>query len=331
MMQRREFIAGLGGATVAWPLVVRAQQPAQRMRRIGMLNGFDGNNPLFRSYVADTVQALKQLGWEIGRNVQFIERWPGGDADRTAAMAKELVSLQPDVIFAGGNLTAAALQRETRSIPIVFMEGNAVGSGLVASLARPGANLTGISYSEETFPGKLLSQLSSTAPRIERAAVMLNPDNAGRSAVYYVDAFQTAARALAIEPVTAHVRSDDDIEQVTTLLGRERGGLVAVPNSFNNIHRATVIASSLRNGVPVIFDGTDFAKQGGLLQYGPDFRVLQRRLAYYMDRILRGTKPSDLPVELPVKYLFIINLKTAKAIGLDVPTDVISIADEVIE
>jgi putative tryptophan/tyrosine transport system substrate-binding protein len=329
-MKRREFIAGLGSAA-AWPLAVRAQQPTQRMRRVGMLNGFDGNNPLFRSYVAQTMQALSQLGWEVGRNVEFIERWSGGDADRAAAMAKELVALRPDVIFTEAQLATAAVHRETRSIPIVFLDSDPVGSGLVASLAHPGGNLTGVAFSEETFAGKLLSLLRSAAPRIERAAVMLNPDNAGRSAVYHVDAFQTAARALAIEPITARVRSDDDIEQVITSLGRERGGLVAVPNGFINVHRATVIASSLRNGVPVIFDGTNFAKQGGLLQYGPDFPALQRRLAYYLDRILRGTKPSELAVELPVKYLFVINLKTAKAIGLDVSADMISIADEVIE
>jgi putative tryptophan/tyrosine transport system substrate-binding protein len=259
-VKRREFIAGLGGAA-AWSLAARAQQSAQRMRRIGMLNGFDADNPLFRSFVADTIQALAQLGWEIGRNVEFIERWSGGDADRTTAMAKELVALQPDVIFAEARPTAASLQRETRSIPVVFLDSDPVGSGLVASLAHPGGNLTGIAFSEETFAGKLLSLLRSTAPRIERAAVMLNPDNAGRSATYHVEAFQTAARALAIEPVTAHVRSDDDIEEMITSLGRERGGLVAVPNGFMNIHRATVIASSLRNRVPVIFDGTNFAKQ----------------------------------------------------------------------
>jgi putative tryptophan/tyrosine transport system substrate-binding protein len=245
--------------------------------------------------------------------------------------AKELVALQPDVIFTHAQSTAAAVQRETRSIPVVFLHSDPVGSGLVASLAHPAGNLTGIAFSEETFAGKLLSLLRSAAPRIERAAVMLNPDNAGRSAVYNVEAFQTAARALALEPVTAHVRSDDDIEQVITSLGRGRGGLVAVPNAFMNVHRAEVIASSLRNGVPVIFDGTNFAKQGGLLQYGPDFRALNRRLAYYLDRILRGTKPSELAVELPVKYLFVINLKAARAIGLDVSADMISIADEVIE
>jgi putative tryptophan/tyrosine transport system substrate-binding protein len=197
-MRRREFVAGLSAVT--WPLAVRAQQPGQRMRRIGMLDWYDGNNPLFRSYVAETMQALSHLGWEIGRNVELIERWPGGDAAQTTAMAMELVALQPDVIFTLAQSTAAAVQRETRSIPIVFLDSDPVGSGLVASLAHPSGNLTGIAFSEETFAGKLLSLLRSTAPRIERVDVMLNPDNAGRSATYHVDAFQTAARALALAP-----------------------------------------------------------------------------------------------------------------------------------
>jgi putative ABC transport system substrate-binding protein len=223
----------------------------------------------------------------------------------------------------------AALQRETRAIPIVFLDRDPVESGLVASLARPGGNLTGISNSEDTFAGKMLSLLKSTAPRIKLAAIMFNPDF-GRG-VHQVDSFQTSARSLAIEPIVAHVRSDEDIEQTITSLGREQGGLVVAPNAFNNIHRATFIAFSLRHGVPVIFDGTEFARQGGLLQYGPDFRVLQRRLAFYIDRILRGTKPSDLPVELPTKYIFIINLTTAKALGLAVPDTLLALADEVID
>jgi putative ABC transport system substrate-binding protein len=328
-MRRREFITLLGGAAAVWPLAARAQQPA-RVRRLGMLNGYDGNNPLFQSYVAETLQALSQLGWESGRNLEVIERWTGGDIDQAAVMAKELVALQPDVIYAYGNV-AVALQMVTRVIPVVFMDRDPVGSGLVASLARPGGNLTGISNSEEAVAGKMLSLLKSAAPDIRRATIMFNPESAGRSSVYHLEAFQAAARSLALEPMTAHVGNDVDIEQAITSLGRDRGGLVAAPNAFNNVHRGTIIASSLRNRVPVIFDGTEFAKQGGLLQYGPDFRVLQRRMAFYVDRILRGTKPSDLPVELPTKYILIVNLKTAKSIGLDVSADVLAIADEVIE
>jgi putative tryptophan/tyrosine transport system substrate-binding protein len=329
-MRRRDFITLLGGAA-AWPVAARAQQPVQRLRRIGVLCRFDGNNPLFRSYVAETLRALSQMGWESGRNVQVIERWPGADSEQTAIMAKELVALQPDVIFTQGGSSAIALQKETRAIPIVFLYGDPVRSGLVGSLARPSGNLTGISYSEETFTGKMLSLLKAAAPRITRAAIMFNPATEPPINGYRVDSFQTAAHSLAIEPMVAHVRSDEDVERTITMLGNAQGGLVAAPNTFNNIHRATVIASSLRHGVPVIFDGLEFAKQGGLLQYGPDFRVLQRRLAFYVDRILRGTEPSDLPVELPTKYIFIVNLKTAKAIGLEVSGDVISTADDVIE
>ena len=329
-MRRRDFITLLGGAAAAWPLAARAQQPTERMRRIGMLSGFDGNNPLFRSYVAETLRALSQMGWESGRNVEVIERWPGGDAERTTTMARELVALQPDVIFTEGGAGAVALQKETRTIPIVFLYPNPVESGLVASLARPAGNVTGISYSEETFTGKMLSLLKSAAPRITRAAIMFNPDTRPGS-TYQVDSFQTAARSLAIEPIVARVRSEEEIERTITSLGSEQGGLVAAPNFFINTHRATVISSSLRHGVPTIFDGINFAMQGGLLQYGPDFRVLQRRLAFYVDRILRGTKPSDLPVELPTKYTFLVNLKTAKALDLTVPPALLVTADEVIE
>jgi putative ABC transport system substrate-binding protein len=329
-MRRRDFVKALGGAAAAWPLAARAQQLA-RVRRLGILNGFDGNNPLFHSYVAETLQGLSQLGWESGRNLEVIERWTGGDIHQAAVMAKELVALQPDVIFATGPNMAVALQMETRVVPIVFLDRDPVGSGLVTSLARPGGNLTGISNSEETVAGKMLSLLKSAAPDIRRASIMFNPDSAGRSSVYHVEAFQSAARSLALEPMTVHVGSDVDIEQAITSLGRDGGGLVAAPNGFNNDHRGVIIASSLRNRVPVIFDGTEFAKQGGLLQYGPDFRVLQRRMAVYVDRILRGTKPSDLPVELPTKYILIVNLKTAKSIGTDVPPTLLALADEVIE
>jgi putative ABC transport system substrate-binding protein len=328
-MKRRDFITLLGGAAAGWPLSAQAQRAA-RVRRLGMLNGYDGNNPLFQSYVAETLQTLSQLGWERGRNLEVIERWTGGDIDQAAVMAKELVALQPDIIYAYGNV-AVALQTETHVIPIVFLDRDPVGSGLVASLARPGGNLTGISNSDATVAGKMLSLLKSAAPSIKQAAIMFNPDSAGGSSVYHVEAFQAAARSLALEPMTAHVGNDVDIEQTITSLGRDRGGLVAAPNAFNNVHRGTIIASSLRNRVPVIFDDTEFAKQGGLLQYRPDFGVLQRRMAFYVDRIFRGTKPSDLPVELPTKYILIVNLKTAKAIGLDVSPDMLSVADAVIE
>jgi putative tryptophan/tyrosine transport system substrate-binding protein len=301
------------------------------MRRIGMLNCYDENNQFFRSLAAHTFQLLSQMGWASGRNVQIIERWAGGDIDRVGPLAKELVALQPDVILAAGTPAAVALQRETRTIPVVFVVvTDPVGAGLVASVPRPGGNVTGFSNTE-AFAGKLLSLLKTVAPHITRAAVMFNPDTAPGRGLYHLGSFEATARALAIDPLTARVHSDDDIEATMTSLGRERGGLVAAPDTFTNNHRGTVIALSLRNRVPVIFDGTGFAKQGGLLQYGPDFRDMYRGAASYLDRILRGAKPSDLPVELPTKYVLVINVQTANALGLTVPETLLATADEVIE
>jgi ABC-type uncharacterized transport system substrate-binding protein len=330
-MRRREFIAGIGSSAAALPLVGHAQQP-DRMRRIGMLNAYDENNQFFRSLAAHTFQVLSQMGWESGRNVQIIERWAGGDINRAERLAKELVALLPDVILAAGTPAAAALQRESRTIPVVFVVvTDPVGAGLVASVPRPGGNITGFSNTEETFGGKLLSLLKTIAPRITRAAVMFNPDTAPGRGLYHLGSFEAAARALAIEPITARVHGDDDIEAAITSLGREQGGLVATPDTFINNHRGTMIAVSLRNGVPAIFDGTGFARQGGLLQYGPDFRDMYRGAASYVDRILRGAKPSDLPVQLPTKYVLVVNLQTAKALGLTIPETLLATADEVIE
>ena len=329
-MRRREFIAGLGSAA-AWPLAARAQQ-GEKIRRIGMLNGFSESDPSVRYFTAETFQALSRLGWENGRNVQIIHHWTAGDLNRMAMLAKELVALQPDVLVAYGTPASIALQRETRTIPIVFViVTDPVGAGLVASLSRPGGNITGLSNVEGTFGGKLLSLLKTIAPHIKRAAVMFNPETAPGRGLYHLGSFEAAARSLAIEPITAEVRSDADIDQVITSLGREQGGLVATPDVFTVVHRGTVIASSIRNNVPVIFDSPSFAKEGGLLQYGWDGVEGWRRAAFYVDRILRGANPSDLPVELPTKYRLVINLKTAKAMGLDLPPDKISIADEVIE
>jgi putative tryptophan/tyrosine transport system substrate-binding protein len=329
-VKRREFIAGLGGAA-AWPLAGRAQQ-GDRVRRIVMLNGYDENNPIFRSLAAGLFQALSQMGWGSGRNVQITERWTGGDVDRAGPLAKEVVALQPDVILATGTPAAIALQRGTHTIPVVFVAvTDPVGAGLVGSVSRPGGNITGFSNTEETFGGKLLSLLKTVAPRIKRAAIMFNPDTAPSRGLYHLGSFEAAARSLAIEPITARVHSDGDIESAIASLGREQGGLVAAPDTFINTRRGTMLALSLRNGVPAIFDGTGFAKQGGLLQYGPDFRDMYRGAASYVDRILRGAKPSDLPVELPTKYVLLVNLKTANALGLTIPETLLATADEVIQ
>ncbi len=330
-MRRREFIAGLG-STAAWTAAARSQQPAQGMRRIGVLNSFAESDPTARSFIMETFQALSRLGWESGRNVQIEQRWAAGDIDRARVLAKELVALQPDVILAVATAAATALQRETRTVPIVFLiVADPVGAGFVASLARPGGNITGFSNAEGTLGGKLLTLVKQIAPGIRRAAAMFNPDTAPGGGLYHLSSFEAAARSFAIEPITAQVRSDADIEWVIMSLGREQGGLVVIPDAFMNVHRGAVIALSKRNNVPAIFDEIGFAKDGGLLQYGPNFPDVYRRAAIYVDRILRGAKPSELPVELPVKFDLAVNVKTAKALGLIVPNTILVSADEVIE
>jgi putative tryptophan/tyrosine transport system substrate-binding protein len=326
-MRRREFITLLGGAAVASPLAARAQQATQFLRRIGILSGF-AEDPLVES---ELLRTLSQLGWDNGRNVQIDLRWGAGNIDRIKMMAKELVASQPEIIITVGTPATVAVQRETRTIPIIFLiVADPVGAGIVDSLARPGGNTTGLGNPEGTFGGKLLTLLKRIAPRMRRAAAMFNPDTAPGRGLYYLGSFQAAARSLAIAPLIAEVRNDGDIERVITTLGQEEAGLVALPDNFMFTHRGTVIGHSIRNNVPTIYD-KDFAKEGGLLQYGASFPDMYRRVPSYVDRILRGAKPGDLPVELPTKYEFVINLKTARAIGLDVSPDMLSIADEVIE
>lgn len=330
-MRRREFIAGLGSAA-AWPLTARAQPPAQSKRRVGLLNMFDESNPDMRALATETFQSLSQLGWQSGRDVQIVERWAAGDIDRAGMLAQELVALQPDVIIAVGTPATAALQKETHTIPIVFLiVTDPEGAGFVASLTRPGGNITGFSNVEGAFAGKLLTLIKTAAPGIKRVAAMFNPDTAPRHGLYHLGSFGDAARSLAIEPITTQVRNDADIEQAVRLLGREHGGLVVAPDTFMVVHRSTVIASSIRNNVPAIFDALGFAKEGGLLEYAANWTEIFRRAAFYVDRILRGTKTSDLPVELPAKYRLVVNRKTAKLLGLDLPPALLATADEVIE
>jgi putative ABC transport system substrate-binding protein len=330
-MKRREFVAGLCGAA-AWPLAARAQRSG-RIRRIGILSAFAETDPTNAALVGDNLEALSHLGWDNGRNVRIDQRWAGGDASRMQILAKELIELQPDLIIGITTPATAALQRETRTIPIVFLTvSDPVGSGFVASLPRPGGNITGFINIEASMASKWLALIKEIAPGVDRAAVMFNPDTAPGRGEYYLTSFQSAAKSLAIEPITAHVRSDADIEQVITSLGREPGGgLVITSDSFMTVHRATVIALTIQHKVPVIFDVASFAKEGGLLQYGPSYPELFRRAASYVDRILRGEKPGDLPVEVPTKFELVVNLKTARALGLAVPNTLLVAADEVIE
>jgi putative ABC transport system substrate-binding protein len=315
---------------VAWPLAARAQQ-GDRVRRIGVLMGFDENDHLAKLGLSAFTQALADLGWTDGRNVRMDLRWPGSDTNRIRALAQELVGLQPDIILAYSTPATIALQRETRTIPIVFaIVADPVASGIVARLDRPSGNVTGFPNFEATLGGKWLELLSDIAPGLKRAAIMFNPDTAAVST--YMPSIETAARSLKVVPIIAPVHSDVEIETAITALGSEPGaGLVVMPDVFTLGHRAPIISAAARNNVPAVYGTSFFVRDGGLLSYGIDGVDPFRRAATYVDRILRGEKPGDLPVQLPTKFEIAVNLKTAKALGLAVPPSIMLRATEVVE
>jgi putative ABC transport system substrate-binding protein len=330
MIRRRDFITLLGGVAAAWPLAARAQQ-GERVRRIGVLAGGNENDPVMKPRIAAFTQALADLGWTDGRNVRIDLRWGRGDANRMRALARELVDLQPDVILAGGTAATVALQRETRTIPIIFVNvSDPVATGIVARPDRPSGNITGFANLVATLGGKWLELLSEIAPGLKRAAIMFNPDTAPASP--QMPSFETEARSLKIVPIVAPVRSDVEIETAIIALAREPGGgLVVISDGFAIAHRAPILSAAARNNIPVVCSQSVFARDGGLLSYGVDQVDILRRGAIYVDRILRGAKLGDLPVEFPTKIELVLNLKTAKALGLTVPRTLIVRADEVIE
>jgi putative ABC transport system substrate-binding protein len=334
MIPRREFITLLGGA-VAWPLAARAQQ-GDRVRRIGVLMPGDENDPEEKRRLSAFTQAFADLGWTDGRSVRIDLRWGGGDINRIRAFAQELVSLQPDVIVTNGVPVTAAVQRETRTIPIVFASlGDPVASGIVARLGRPGGNITGFASFEATLGGKWLELLSEVAPSLKRAAIMFNPDmfsTLPAAAPVYMSSLETAARLLKVVPTITPVHDEVEIETAITDLGREPGsGLVVIPEASVIAHRAPIILAVARNNVPAVYGDSVFARDGGLLSFGVDRVDTSRRAASYVDRILRGAKPAELPVQLSTKFEMAVNLKTAKALGLAVPPSIRLGADEVIE
>jgi putative ABC transport system substrate-binding protein len=300
------------------------------MRRISVLMGLNENDPVEKARLSAFTQALANLGW-TGRNVQMDVRWGGGDNNRTRALAQELVGLQPDVIVTAATPATVAVQRETRTIPIVFMNvGDPVASGIVARLDRPSSNITGFVILEATLGGKWLELLSEITPGLKRAALMFNPDTAPVSA--FMPSFETAARSLKYEPIIVPVRSDVEIESAINVLGREPGGgLVVPPDVFMGAHRASIISAAARNNVPAVYYLSDFARDGGLLSYGIDRLDTFRRAGSYVDRILRGAKPAELPIQLPTNFELVINLKTAKALGLTISETLLATADEVIQ
>ena len=330
-MRRREFITLLGGAAAAWPLAARAQ-PAGGMRRVGALLGWSEGLPEYRPWLAAFVQGLEQLGWVDGRNLRIDVRWTNANIDRARTLAKELVETQPDVIFAGTTPVTAALSRETRTIPIVFaVVSDPVGAGFVSSLARPGGNVTGFINEEGAMGGKWLALLREVAPRFARAAIMFNPDTAPGGGNYFLGSFEAAAQSMMLEAIAVRVHSDAEIESAIASLGQQNAGLVLMTDSFIAVHQGTIISAALRHKVPTIFETSGFAREGGLLSYGSSIADSFRRSADYVDRILRGAKPADLPVQVPVQFEIVINLKTAKSLGLEVPLFFQQRADEVIE
>jgi putative ABC transport system substrate-binding protein len=329
-MRRREFITLFGGATVAWPLAVRAQQP-DRARRIGVLMNQAADVPEGQARLIAFVQALQQFGWTDGRNVQIDTRWAAGDADRTRRYAAELVALAPDVILVAGSGALAPLLQATRAVPIVFtIVADPVGAGFVESLAQPGGNATGFLALEYGFSGKWLELLKEIAPGVTRAAVIRDPAIA--AGIGQFGAIQSVAPSFGVELSPVNVRDAPEIERAVTAFARSsNGGMIVTGSPLALVHRDLIITLAARHKLPAVYVERYFVAAGGLISYGPN-RVDQfRQAAAYVDRILKGEKPADLPVQAPTKYELVINLKTAKALGLDVPPTLLARADEVIE
>jgi putative tryptophan/tyrosine transport system substrate-binding protein len=330
-MKRRELITLLGGAA-AWPLGARAQQ-ASLMRRIGALNGLAEDDPENKARLAAFRQGLEKRGWSEGRNVSIDSRFaPDSSADRVQVLARELIALQPDVILAQSTPAVAALQRETRTIPIVFAAvADPIGSGFIASLPRPGGNITGVMLFEANVTGKWLAMLKEIAPRLERVALVTNPKTAPFYN-YYLRAAESLSPSLGIKVVPSLVENIADIKRTIEAFARTpNGGLLLPPDSNTNVHRGLIIALAAQYSLPTVSWLREFVADGGLMSYGADVVDMFRQAAAYVDRILRGDKPADLPVQAATKFETIVNLKTAKALGLTVPPGLLVAADEVIE
>jgi putative ABC transport system substrate-binding protein len=330
-MQRREFITLLGGAAASWPLVARAQQ-TERARRLAALMQYTEDNPQGQRWLAAFRDDLQKLGWIEGRDLHINYRWGGTDINLLQKLAKEIVAAKPDVIFSSSSLPTRVLKQETSTIPIIF--GNIVdpvGQGLVANMARPGGNVTGFVNLEPSVTGKYLELLKEIAPRVSRAAIFYNPATAPYHEIY-LKPLKAAAASLGIALIPAPVRDLAELESIMAAQAREPDcGLIAMPDGFNTSNYQEIVAFAARYKLPTVYSDLVTARAGGLLAYGNDIADNYRRAAVYVDRILKGEKPADLPVQFPVKFELVINLKTAKALGLEVPVQLQQLADEVIE
>jgi ABC-type uncharacterized transport system substrate-binding protein len=330
-MRRRDFVAVLGG-TVAWPLIARAQQP-DRMRLVGVLMGFAESDPGAQSMIAAFRAALAELGWTEGSNLRIELRWTSGDADKIRRLAKELVDLRPDAILSHSTAVTRVLAGETRTIPIVFLNvADPIASGFAASFARPGGNITGLTVENSAQGGKWVELLKEIAPRTVHAALLLKPAS-GPPLEIFMPSIQSAASSFAVQVSAAPVHVKDEIEGVIAAQARnpDGGGLIVMPDSFNLANRELIIALAAGYGVPAIYYRRLFPELGGLIAYGADFGEQFRPAAEYIDRILRGTKPADLPIQAPTRFELVINLTTAKALGLTAPQALLVAADGLIE
>jgi putative ABC transport system substrate-binding protein len=330
MIARRTFITLLGSAATAWPLAVRAQQPA-RMRRIGVLMNLNPDDAEGQARLAAFLQGLQEAGWAVGRNVRIDLRWGRGDAESFRKQAAELVALAPDVAVASGIPAATPLLQATRTVPIVFAQVvDPVGAGLVASLARPGGNATGFTSPEYGFAGKWVELIKEMAPGVTRVAVLRDANNS--SGIGYLGAVRLAASSFGMELTPVGITDAGEIERGVTAFARaSNGALIVTGNTLTMVHRELIITLAARHRLPAVYALPLFANDGGLISYGPDSIDPYRRAAGYVDRILKGEKPADLPVQQPTKFELIINLKTAKALGLEVPPTLLARADEVVE
>ena len=330
-MKRREFIALIGGATASWPFAAGAQQP-QRMQRIGMLITTREDDVEGQARVALLRQGLKELGWIEGRNIKIDYRWAGGDAARAKTAAAELVSQTPDLIIANSTMSLAAVQDETSTIPIVFLVvGDPIGQGFVSSLARPGGNITGFTAFEFATSAKWLELIKEIVPEVRRIAFMFNPAS-GSYAEKFVQAIAPIASSSGIDLKISPTRNAAEIDQaLIAVSGEPRGGLIVSPDGFTTSNRGLIISLAARYRVPAIYPYRYFAVDGGLLSYGHDSNEPWRRAAAYVDKILRGASPAELPIQQPTKFELIINLRTAKALGLTIPPQLLDRADELIE
>jgi putative tryptophan/tyrosine transport system substrate-binding protein len=330
-MRRRIFIQGLA-ASAAWPIAASARQPGA-MRRIGVLVGALESDSEAQAQIRAVREGLEKLGWIEGRNVRIDYRWSGGDAQRAGVYAAELVGLKPDVIVASGQAPVAALQKETTAIPVVFVQiGDPVVGGFVNSLARPGGNMTGLTNYEPSMTSKWLELLKEIAPSLKRVGLLFNPRTHAGGNPYFLRAVEAAAPLLSIEVIETPVHDPGEIEGVIAGFTKEpNSGLIVLPDVFTGVHRKIIIAQVAQRRLPAIYPFRFYAADGALISYGSDSMDLHRRVPPYVDRILRGERPADIPVQAPTKFELVINLKTAKSLGLDVPASLLATADEVIE